>query len=241
MTDTAPDRATARLFGYRYYQGPPCKRGHVGIRYPGNGACRDCTEAQGKQRRASGLEIEQDRERRRHWRQANPDKVREAKRRHRHRRAARPELTQARLHRDAMAKLTRLSKRLDSAYGKLLRRIETRQRLLVRDRLKQKRRRARTRGAQADATDIEILLIYALQRGCCAYCGSADNLHLDHKTPIARGGHHTAGNLQFLCAFHNNSKGAKTDAEYRELKGIALLTPWDAAAGRLLFYAAALG
>ena len=45
----------------------------------------------------------------------------------------------------------------------------------------------------------------------CYLCGrllTADEVHLDHVIPLARGGAHTADNLRVACAPCNQSKGA---------------------------------
>ena len=49
----------------------------------------------------------------------------------------------------------------------------------------------------------------------CAYCGSEDELTMDHVKPISRGGLHISGNILPACAFCNNSKGAKILSEWR--------------------------
>ncbi len=43
----------------------------------------------------------------------------------------------------------------------------------------------------------------------CQFCGTSDNLHIDHIKPIAFGGTSDDWNLQVLCAFCNLSKGSK--------------------------------
>lgn len=43
--------------------------------------------------------------------------------------------------------------------------------------------------------------------GCCVYCGSTDNLTLDHILPHSRGGNSEAGNLMVACAECNNKRG----------------------------------
>lgn len=88
-------------------------------------------------------------------------------------------------------------------------------------------RRHATRLTDASATDAEIDYLLLLQLGCCAYCGEPA-AHLDHKVPLILKGQHTIKNLQWLCAFHNISKGARTDTDYRFWYGIPLRTPWDA-------------
>lgn len=46
-----------------------------------------------------------------------------------------------------------------------------------------------------------------------------------------RAGACVPANFQFLCRFHNISKGNQDDAIYRSLNGIAAVTPWDKASG----------
>lgn len=44
--------------------------------------------------------------------------------------------------------------------------------------------------------------------GMCVQCGSAEDLHYDHKIPWSRGGTNTANNIQLLCGRCNRRKGA---------------------------------
>lgn len=49
------------------------------------------------------------------------------------------------------------------------------------------------------------------QNNICAIGGEAigELKELDHKTPISKGGRHTLENVQWVCRFHNRSKGNK--------------------------------
>ena len=55
------------------------------------------------------------------------------------------------------------------------------------------------------------------QNGACVYCGGdvRQSAHLDHITPLSRGGRDDRLNTQMLCPECNMSKGAHTDEEYR--------------------------
>jgi hypothetical protein len=55
-----------------------------------------------------------------------------------------------------------------------------------------------------------------LASGKCAACGSMENLVIDHKVPISRGGSDSDENLQPLCRPCNISKGVKTMDEFME-------------------------
>ena len=49
----------------------------------------------------------------------------------------------------------------------------------------------------------------------CVYCGSTDNLTLDHVVPVIRGGSNEPDNLACACKSCNSSKGARTVYEWR--------------------------
>jgi hypothetical protein len=50
----------------------------------------------------------------------------------------------------------------------------------------------------------------------CVYCGTGDNLTLDHQVPQSRGGSHEPENLVACCATCNSKKGARTPQEWME-------------------------
>lgn len=54
--------------------------------------------------------------------------------------------------------------------------------------------------------------------GPCAYCGSLDNITMDHVIPISRGGTHGIGNLVPACHQCNTVKNARTVMEWRMSK-----------------------
>ena len=55
------------------------------------------------------------------------------------------------------------------------------------------------------------------QNNRCAYCARPLILfHVDHKTPMSRGGSNTPPNLQLLCPACNTAKSNLTDEEFRE-------------------------
>jgi 5-methylcytosine-specific restriction endonuclease McrA len=51
----------------------------------------------------------------------------------------------------------------------------------------------------------------------CFYCGVLliGNCHIDHKTPVVKGGTNTLGNLVLACVQCNQEKHNKTVSEYR--------------------------
>jgi len=60
--------------------------------------------------------------------------------------------------------------------------------------------------------DIELKRLYGMP---CVYCGSKDNIEIDHVLPLSRGGRNSIGNMQPLCMTCNRSKGNKTMMEWR--------------------------
>jgi len=47
----------------------------------------------------------------------------------------------------------------------------------------------------------------------CAYCGSIENLEVDHIIPVSKGGGNTLDNLQILCRSCNLNKGSKLELD----------------------------
>jgi len=64
--------------------------------------------------------------------------------------------------------------------------------------------------------DINNLLIK--YNHCCCYCGISikNNLHIDHKIPLSRGGQHSIDNLVPSCKKCNLSKGSKLIEEWKK-------------------------
>lgn len=85
----------------------------------------------------------------------------------------------------------------------------------------QRTRRARLRGAEGTHTAEEVEAIHKKQKYKCAECGvsTKKKKHVDHIMPLALGGSNWASNLQILCPFCNDSKGAKHPIEFAQRKG----------------------
>ncbi|AHN84394.1 hypothetical protein SEABISCUIT_76 [Mycobacterium phage Seabiscuit] len=84
------------------------------------------------------------------------------------------------------------------------------------------RKRARLAGASVEDFDSLDLELYWLCNGIsaarCYYTGEllGPDFHLDHKTPLSRGGAHTLDNLVPCSPFANVGKKDRTEPEYRE-------------------------
>lgn len=176
----------------RYYTGP-CPRGHDSPKYVRDRACVEC-------KRDSSI----------NWRKSNPGRRKEqwaswyarnkesAKALRRARAVANPEQ--------------------ERAWNRAWRAANTSRRGCV-----QRNREARIRRASGKHTIEDIKKLLNDQGGVCAgpTCSIIlTKYHVDHKTPISRGGSNWPRNLQLLCVHCNTSKGAKTKREWFRCLGI---------------------
>jgi 5-methylcytosine-specific restriction endonuclease McrA len=75
------------------------------------------------------------------------------------------------------------------------------------------RRRALMRNSKTfTVTNKEIEKLYSMP---CIYCGSKENITIDHIIPITRGGMHVIGNLAPACSHCNSSKNNRTITDWR--------------------------
>ena len=63
------------------------------------------------------------------------------------------------------------------------------------------------RNSRVIPQDVKIA-VAVRDQGKCVQCGSAEDLHYDHKIPWSRGGSNTVNNIQLLCGPCNRRKGA---------------------------------
>lgn len=90
--------------------------------------------------------------------------------------------------------------------------LANREKIRVRDR----RRRAKARGAEGRHTFDEVWQMYEDQKGLCAYCESPlfGDFHVDHMQPLCCGGADSWDNLAIACATCNLRKGRRTAEEF---------------------------
>lgn len=82
-------------------------------------------------------------------------------------------------------------------------------------------RKARVRGAKGTHTAEDVAELKVLQRNTCAYCPQKlnDCYHVDHITPLSRGGSNSRENLQLTCPGCNMSKSARDPLEFAQSLG----------------------
>lgn len=240
------NRQLARLLGETHYIGNTCSLGHT-LRYVGSAACVACARVYDKAAKAANVVSE--RARRKAWKTAHPDQVSAERLRYRQRNKDRiaaavkarldadPLIVAARQERTRAARIRAIANHVLN-YARQQEREARQSASVMRERQLQlwrnskNKRRARKRGADHPATSEQVRRLTELTSGC-AYCGMNQAMHLDHKTAISRGGHHTILNLQFLCVYHNQHKRLTPDAFYRAAHGIPAITQWDVLEFRL--------
>jgi 5-methylcytosine-specific restriction endonuclease McrA len=75
----------------------------------------------------------------------------------------------------------------------------------------------RRRAAVGDMSSTTVLEVIKASNGICPYCGKAipnGKGHIDHKTPISRGGTNDRSNLVYVCATCNLRKHTMTAEEF---------------------------
>lgn len=99
------------------------------------------------------------------------------------------------------------------------RRKHSRGNLLLR-RAENQRRRAVKRNAEGSFCKGDIDALFDKQRGICVGCETDISVafHIDHKTPLSRGGSNWPANLQLLCSTCNLTKGSMTMEEWMSRK-----------------------
>lgn len=186
-------KAEAKRLGLAYFDnGKPCRYGHEGIRGSSNSGCMRCSRIR---RKLTAGYKERTKRRAKEWKKKNPERA-------------------AYINRVSLLKnWDKASKRQRDYFQR------TKGQSLMRRLAANARRRAARRGAEGHHTAKDISALFTAQRGfCVGPCGRALRVfgyHVDHKTPLSRGGSNWPDNLQLLCPKCNGSKGTKTDDEWR--------------------------
>lgn len=193
----------------RYFTGKPCKYGHIADRNTKNGTCYECSSLRGKA-----------------WYRANEDHVKQAAR------------TWSELNRDRVVELgkeyrqtnhEKIRSRKFEYYHENADVIKEKVRSWKRDNpdrvnLHNTNRRAIKLSAEGSYTDNDVELLRAKQGNRCAICSTklSKTYHVDHVTPLSRGGSNWPANLQITCPKCNLQKGAKDPYVFMRERGLLL-------------------
>lgn len=213
-------RSDAKSAGLkRYFTGRPCSKGHSAERTVCDHACVECSRRKSAAASKKPDRMAYMREYQRDYRNAHPDRIKATRdcqdksrlaEHARARRAQNPEPHKAALRRSFQKhKATRLA---ETRAWKAANKQATSNHMRA--------AKAKRRAAEGSFTrdDVETMLVE--QCGVCAACPAniSESYHVDHMTPLARGGTNWPDNLQLLCPACNRSKGAKTMAEWMAWK-----------------------
>ncbi len=78
-----------------------------------------------------------------------------------------------------------------------------------------RRRRVHIRAHETDVTETKIIDLKKRSKGKCYWCGrKAKKIHIDHITPVSKGGEHMMYNLVVSCSECNDKKGAANPQEW---------------------------
>lgn len=225
----------------RFFTGEPCKNGHISERNTKSSTCVVCDREKKRLIRKDPKKIEvikaQSRKsREKHkaqraidnkiWREKNKDEISAKKKEYRENNKEKVTKTKKEWV-DKNAKHVASVKRdwLKNNKAKALeavRRWRDKNREQVRAKNTARLKKLKDRGSYS-GDDVKLKL--ELQKNKCLGCFSAIdglNYHIDHITPIAKGGMNTPDNIQILCPHCNLSKGAKYQEEFYQDKGFLL-------------------
>lgn len=194
-------RVEAKALGLkRYFTGEPCEYGHICERDVGSYGCVKCSNI----RSAA-------------WAKAHPEehraKVKKYNDKHPERQAAQSKKRRAANPEYHKYYVSKWRDEHPKEYAARL--VRWRAENPDKVRASGQRRHAREKGAEGYFSADDIQQLYYNQGGLCKCGKTLFKHHIDHMTPISRGGSNFPSNLQLLCQPCNDSKGARTMDEWR--------------------------
>jgi 5-methylcytosine-specific restriction endonuclease McrA len=229
MSDELPKtRAEARETGSkRYFTGEPCKHGHISPRDTKEGKCVQCVN----ERNMARVNADRDAHnaKRRAYRASNADAAEACRQRAKEYYHANAKERMAYIqrwrklnpekHKQYGRDYHRRYPDKTKAYTKAWRSANPEQR-----RAQVAVRRTRLLSAEGTYNKGDIQSLMQKQHGNCAICLKKlpSNYHVDHITPLARGGSNWPTNLQLTCPSCNTQKNAKDPYDFMRSRGLLL-------------------
>lgn len=233
-------RQQAKALGLtRYFTGKPCRRGHISMRAVGNSGCVQCMRQVHAEHYQANREIIRNRSA--EWYRANTERALEVSARWKVENPDRRDQTnkayyEANKPRIAVYKknwteTNRERVKLNAVQYVAKNKLRIRaNHLRWRQANPEKLRvwtnvtKARRRGADGKYTSADIIVLFKLQRGKCAYCRVplGSGYHIDHILPISKGGSNWPANLQLTCVSCNCSKHALDPIIFARKRGMLL-------------------
>lgn len=183
-----------------YFTGEPCPKGHVDFRQVSDRKCSECRREYRREYQKLPHVKRKHEELRKEWMETRPEYAAKQRKRIRGLQQKRREAT-------------------NDAYGKSYRAANKDK---VRSDTRNRRARKKELGGEHTAADIQDIL--RLQGYKCGYCkvDIRGAFHVDHITPIAKGGRNDRRNLQCLCGPCNQTKWAHDPIDFARSIGLLL-------------------
>lgn len=211
-------KSQARARGLKhYFTGKPCKYHHVDKRFVSSGACFHCITLHYKRWRTENTDKVSAATLA--WMRAHPEETKANRRASYHRNKDAINERQRQRRKDNPREYHRRdAERYPRIRDRVIRRATEWARANPDSRANTRAKRRSVPGV-LDKGDIERLL--TKQRGRCANCSKSirRKYHVDHVTPIAKGGANVIGNVQLLCPTCNHKKSAKDPIEFAREQG----------------------
>lgn len=211
-------RASATKLGLpHYFTGKPCKYGHIVGRRTTNGRCLECERLSVKD-----------------WQKNNPQIVKKLKAQfhvaNREKRIAQAKDWRAK-NKEKVIEYRQLTREKSIAYASNYKKVN-KEKInnyfeSYRNNNKDKRvawenkRRAAKNASLGQHTSDDIKALFVLQKAKCAscHCDISKSYHVDHITPLSKGGSNDYKNLQLLCPPCNLKKHNKDGIQWANLNG----------------------
>ena len=149
------------------------------------------------------------------WQKENPEKAKARNKKWRQENAEELKANSRKYRQDNLEKVKAYSKKWKEANPEKAR---------ASSRLNSSKRRAQKRNTQVEDITDKLLNEHWVKNNIdpekCYYCDEGLYEHLEHCTPLSRGGTHTKENLVPSCAHCNLSKGTKTPDEWDKHRGV---------------------